>query len=63
METPDQQQPTNLDVIVVLTFLGLTVAAFSAALLAATPEKSERGFRLLDWLDKRRGTPPTDADL
>lgn len=53
MDTPDQHpQPTGLEVTVLMTLLALTVTAFSVALLGSA-EKSERGFRLLNWLDQR----------
>ncbi len=42
----------------------LTVTAFSAALWG-TPEQSERGFRLLNWLHNRSENelPPAESDL
>jgi hypothetical protein len=53
MDTPSQSQPISAPEMVVLgTVVGLTVAAFSAALLGNV-EQSERGFRLLNWLHRR----------
>jgi hypothetical protein len=65
MDTPSQSQPiTGPEMVVLSTVVGLTVAAFSAALWGNV-EQSERGFRLLDWLHKRSETelPPTESDL
>lgn len=50
--------------VVLGTVVGLTVAAFSAALWG-NAEQSERGFRLLDWLHKHSETelPYTELDF
>ncbi|WP_333774346.1 hypothetical protein [Streptomyces sp. IBSBF 3136] len=46
------------------TGLVLTAAAFSAAPWG-NAERSERGFRLLDWLHERSESelPPAESDL
>ncbi|MEV7445680.1 hypothetical protein AB0O22_31860 [Streptomyces sp. NPDC091204] len=65
MDTPSQPQPlTGPQAVVLGTVVVLTLAAFSAALWG-NPEKSERGFRLLDWLHNRGETelPPAESDL
>lgn len=64
MDTPSQPQLTGPQMVVLCTGVGLTVAAFSAALWG-NAEQSERGFRLLDWLHKRSEAelPPTESDL
>ncbi|MFG3071902.1 hypothetical protein [[Kitasatospora] papulosa] len=65
MDTPSQPQPlTGPQTFVLGTVAALTVAAFSAALWG-DDEKSERGFRLLDWLHNRSGAelPPAESDL
>ncbi|WP_331758161.1 hypothetical protein [[Kitasatospora] papulosa] len=64
MDTPSQPQPlTGPETFVLGTVAVLTVAAFSAALWG-DPEKSKRGFRLLNWLHNRSETelPPAEAD-
>lgn len=65
MDTPSQSQTiTGPQMVVLGTVVGLTVAAFSAALWG-NAEQSERGFRLLDWLHKHSETElsPAESDL
>ncbi|GHG24843.1 hypothetical protein [Streptomyces hydrogenans] len=50
MDTPNEPEPQNNNThdVVVYTFLALVVAGAATALWA--PKKSDRGFRLLNWL-------------
>ncbi|MFD3644615.1 hypothetical protein [Streptomyces griseus] len=57
--TIQPQQPTQQQTVMFYTSLALTLMAFSAAMFAPTEEQSERGFRLLKWLEPR----DTESDL
>ncbi|MGC4911224.1 hypothetical protein ACLQ2J_36520 [Streptomyces cyaneofuscatus] len=57
--TIQPQQLTGPQTVMLYTGLALTLMAFSAALFAPTEEQSERGFRLLKWLEPR----DTDSDM
>ncbi|GAA3239301.1 hypothetical protein GCM10010260_83790 [Streptomyces filipinensis] len=62
MDTSGQPQTlTGPQTIVLGAFVLLTLAASSAALWG-NAEQSERGFRLLNWLDNRRKTKTSPAE-
>ncbi|MFJ7069708.1 hypothetical protein [Streptomyces sp. NPDC101115] len=65
MDTPSQPQLTGPQMLVLGTVVAVFTAAASAALFG-NAEQSERGFRLLNWLDNRRSEtelPPAKSDL
>ncbi|MBD2829924.1 hypothetical protein ID875_21410 [Streptomyces globisporus] len=64
MDTTSQLQPTGPQMVVGGAVLAIFIAAASAALFG-NAEQSERGFRLLNWLDNRRGEsefPPAESN-
>lgn len=65
MDTPSQpQQLTGPQMVAGVAILAIFTAAASAALFG-NPEQSDRGFRMLNWLDGRRATelPAAESDL
>ncbi|MEU5137472.1 hypothetical protein [Streptomyces californicus] len=64
MDTTSQLQLTGPQMVVGGAVLAIFTAAASAALFG-NAEQSERGFRLLNWLDNRRGEselPPAESN-